>query len=75
MSGDLSQMGTQRRVLNRHGVETIQSDVYPCIKQEDIPRAMKIIWDNRVEGWWHYESEYVAHSICSKEEFKTRLMR
>ena len=75
LSGDLSQMSTQRSALNLGGVETKQNNVYPCVREKDIPKALGIIWNNRVEGWWHYEDLYVKHSICTSEEFKTSLMR
>lgn len=75
LSGDLSQMSSQRSFLNRMGVETRQNNVYPCLKESDVPKALNLIWVNRVDGWWHYEDLYVKHSICTKEEFWTRLKR
>lgn len=75
LEGDLCQMSTQREFLNSRGIKTRQNNVYPCLKESDVPKAMYLIWNNRVEGWWHYEELYVKHSICTKEEFRARLMR
>lgn len=70
ISGDLNQMAIQKRVLSQHGIQTVQSDVYPTVSMEDLPKALQIIWKNKVEGWWHYKDEYIKYSICSAEEFK-----
>jgi hypothetical protein len=73
LSGDLSQMSTQRSFLSSRGFDLKQNNVYPCLKEEDVEKALKLIWEQRVEGWWHYEDRYVKHGICTKEEFWTRL--
>ena len=72
LSGDLSQMATQRTFLNEHGVTTKQNNVYPCLKECDVEIALKLIWENRVDGYWHYEDRYIKHGICTKEEFRER---
>lgn len=72
LSGDLNQMSIQKSFLNNIGIETKQNDVYPCVKEVDKSAALKAIWDNRVEGWWHYKDEYVKYSICTEKEFKDR---
>ena len=72
LKGDLCQMSSQRRVLNSNGIGTKQTDVYPCVKESDIPQALSIIWSNKVEGWWHYKKDYIKHSICTNEQFKAR---
>lgn len=73
LDGDLSQMSSQKSVLNRNGIITKQNNVYPCLKEKDIPKAMEIIWNSRVEGWWHYKELYVKHNICTAKEFDERL--
>jgi hypothetical protein len=73
LRGDLCQMSEQRSFLNSRGIQTEQNDVYPCLKSIDIKNALKLIWSNRVEGWWHYKDEYVEYSICSEEDFRNRL--
>jgi len=73
LSGDLNQMVTQRIFLVRHGFELQMNNVYPCLKPEDVPRAMGLIWSHKTEGWWHYLNEYVKHNICTKEQFMEHL--
>jgi len=75
LDGDLCQMASQRSFLNNHGVITKQNNIYPCVKECDREKALRLIWENRVEGWWHYEESYVKFNICTKEEFRTRLSR
>jgi hypothetical protein len=75
LNGDLCQMSAQRNFLSARGIQTKQNNVYPCLKQKDVPGALKIIWENNVEGWWHYEQEYVKHNICTPEDFQAKLNR
>ena len=70
LEGDLCQMSSQREALNSRGVQTKQNNVYPCVKECDKTKALTIIWENRVEGWWHYEDLYVKRNICTKDEFQ-----
>ena len=73
LNGDLSQMSIQKNFLSRRGFSIQQNDVYPCLKPEDTKEALKAIWENRIEGWWHYKDKYVELGICQKEDFDKRL--
>lgn len=74
LQGDLCQMLAQKKAMDLYGVPYIMQDVYPTIEGDnDYKRALIIIWDDRIEGWWHYKEEYVRFGICSEEEFNTRL--
>jgi len=73
LSGDLSQMSSQKSFLRNHGFDVSQSDVYPVLKEEDVPQALGLIYKYRIEGWWHYKERYVKHSICTAAEFDTAL--
>lgn len=53
-----------------HGYST-----YPVVKTWDKKEALKLIWSNNVEGWWHYQDEYVKMEICTAELFKAKLNR
>ena len=75
LDGDLSQMSNQKQFLVKNGFDVKQNDVYPCLKQEDVKSALELIWNNRVDGWWHYSKKYVEHNICTEEEFRNRLNR
>lgn len=73
LDGDLNQLSKQRRFLLNRGIEVVNSNVYPTVAQEDVYIALKLIWDNNVEGWWHYKEEYLKHLICTKKEFNIKL--
>ena len=68
--GDLCQMAAQKNFLNSRGISTFQKDVYPCIKKSDLKTALELIYNHYVDGWWHYEDEYVKYGICTSEEFR-----
>jgi hypothetical protein len=73
LSGDLDQMSKQKDFLAQSGFEVSQSDVYPVLKEADKKRALELIYKHRVPGWWHYDKEYYAFGICTKEEFTKAL--
>jgi|WetSurMetagenome_2_1015567.scaffolds.fasta_scaffold1001102_2 hypothetical protein len=73
LSGDLCQMSTQGSFLSKQGFSVRQSNVYPVLKEEDVPRALKLIYDLNVEGWWHYKDRYIKHAICTSEDFQKKL--
>lgn len=75
LDGDLSQMSSQRRFLNERGIVTQQNNVYPCLRESDVEKAMKMIWEQRCDGWWHYKKQYVEYNICTEEDFNNRLKR
>jgi len=72
--GDLCQMAEQKNFLQRRGFNIIMSDVYPTVKtEEEFKKALRLIWDNKIEGWWHYIEYYVKYGICSRLEFRKAL--
>ena len=73
LSGDLSQMATQKQFLSNMRIVTKQNNVYPCLREVDIEKSMTLIWKNKVEGWWHYKDQYVKYGICTEDEFMKRL--
>lgn len=75
LSGDLCQMSNQRRFLNENGIETKQNNVYPCLMQKDISKALTLIWTLKCDGWWHYRDNYILYGICTEEDFNNRLKR
>jgi hypothetical protein len=75
LQGDLCQMATQRLFLSKRGFDLKQNNVYPCLKQCDVERALTTIWIYKPDGWWHYSDEYVKYNICTKEEFMNTLKK
>jgi len=73
LDGDLCQMSAQKRLLQSRGFAVGQNDVYPCLKQEDVEAALRVIWSTRCEGWWHYQKKYAELGICDAETFRAEL--
>lgn len=69
LTGDLLQMVTQEEFLSARGFDIRQNDVYPCLKEKDKKAALQLIWDNKVDGWWHYDNAYADLGICTLKEF------
>jgi hypothetical protein len=69
LSGDLCQMATQRDFLNSRNIQTRQNNVYPCLRECDVEKALTLIWKSKTEGWWHYKDQYLKYKICTEEEF------
>lgn len=75
LDGDLSQMSSQRRFLSERGIVIQQNNVYPCLRECDVEKAMRLIWEQRCDGWWHYKPQYLKYGICTEEDFTNRLKR
>jgi hypothetical protein len=76
LEGDLSQMSAQKKFLRGEGFEVGQNDVYPALRDEEtFLRAIKLIFEHRVEGWWNYERKLVEHGICTQPEFDAAIAR
>lgn len=76
LSGDLCQMSTQEQYLANQGMNLGHNDVYPGFKtQEEYLEAIRLIWQNRIEGWWNYERELVKAGICTQNEFDGRFKK
>ncbi len=73
LDGDLNQMSAQKRFLSSIGIVTKQRNVYPCLKDEDVKKALTAIWTNKIDGWWNYLKEYVELEICTEGEFNDAL--
>ena len=72
LEGDLSQMSQQKIFLNNRGIYTKQRNVYPCLKEEDVTKALTLICTNKVEGWWNYDKEYLKRGILTQEQILNR---
>lgn len=74
-SGDLCQMATQARFLGEHGFRVGNVNVYPAVAtKEEYHNAIKLIWENRIDGWWHYRDVLVKKlKACTDKEFDQAL--
>jgi len=74
LNGDLCQMSAQERFLSRHGMVLGRRDVYPALKtEEDFKKALTLLWEHKVAGWWHYKKKMVEYGICTEDEYETAL--
>jgi hypothetical protein len=70
LHGDLNQMGIQENFLRKQGLDVGRNNVYPGFRTEkEYQNALSLIWNNRVEGWWNYEHEFLSAEICTQKEF------
>ena len=68
--GDLSQMAAQKRFLIASGLDVGQRDVYPVLKNpEDFKKALALIFENKIAGWWNLENDIVSQGVCPAAEF------
>lgn len=68
--GDLSQMASQRRMLETLGFDVGHCDVYPALKtKEDVKRAYEAFWTYKVDGWWNMRHRLTALGICTDHEY------
>jgi hypothetical protein len=76
LSGDLAGMGAQKEFLLSQGFEVGQLDCYPALRTEgDFTRAIKAIFEKRIEGWWNYERDLVDRGVCTRDEYLTALSK
>jgi hypothetical protein len=73
LAGDLCQMAEQDSFLKNQGFSLGRSDVYPLLKECDVFRALNLIYEYKVTGWWNYKDRYVKYNICTANEFKKAL--
>ena len=73
LRGDLRQLSHQKVALkNLFSIE--QDNVWPCLKEENVTEALSFIWNNAIDGWWHYEKDMIERNICTDNEFMAKLM-
>ena len=72
--GDLNQIFEQKDKLGRcWGVQITGSHLTFIIHEQSVKLALRMLYDDTIEGWHHYEDEYIQHGICTKEEFLKKL--
>lgn len=70
--GDLSQMGQIEMFLRAHGFPVVKRDVHPGFAKEHketYVRALKLVFEHRLDGWWNQEEALIEHGVCTKDEF------
>lgn len=78
LSGDLGQMGTMYRFLLDRGYPVVKWDVHPGFAKDQEAqyiRALRDIFEWRVEGWWNQERDLVKYGVCTQEAYDLALGR
>ena len=73
MSGDLCQMSDQERFLSFEGIIFERQNVYRIVSEDQVEKALGLIWNKKINGWWHYLDKYIKLGICTKEEYSKSL--
>jgi len=65
-------MGLIYRSLLDHGFSVVKSDVYPGFPreaEEEFVRALKHVFEHRIEGWWGQRENLLKYQVCTEEEY------
>jgi hypothetical protein len=74
--GDLNQMGQIYAFLLGRGYPVVKSNVYPGFPrdaEETYKRALREVYQSRVEGWWSQRRQLLEYGICTEAEFVAAL--
>lgn len=70
--GDLHQLGIWEEFLLRNRIEVGNQDVYPAFKTAEVRKtAIRLLWEERVEGWWNLNKEVLRLEIATEDEIRT----
>ena len=74
LEGNLLQMGEQRDFLQEQGFRVGKVGVYPTLSTEqEYNEAIRLIWEHKVSGWFHYRLNLIETGVCTNEEFSQSL--
>jgi hypothetical protein len=72
--GDFCQLIYQVYFLAKNGFDLEFHHIYPYVKtEEEYEKALRLIFDEECDGWWHYLEYYKKFEICTEEEFNIKL--
>lgn len=74
--GDLNQMAIIYEALKHARFPVTRSGVSPAFtksKKYQYIKALKFLWNEKIEGWWNQRDAMIEHSICTIEQFTTIL--
>jgi len=70
--GDLSTLARHASFLKEHGFDVGFNDIYPGFKtREEKERALRLLYEHRIDGWMCYKTDLIEYGICTAEEFET----
>ena len=76
LNGDLGQMASQKRYLEAHGINMgITGGIPGFYTEYDALRGLKLIWDNKFNGWRNYRHDFINLGICTEDELKAGLAK
>lgn len=72
--GDLSTACQHYNFLKARGFDIGFNDVYPAFRsREDKEKALHLLYDNNIAGWWCYRGDLVEYGVCTEDGFKAKL--
>lgn len=78
LNGDLNQIFIQKRFLENNFYK-FDSNLPPRLNEEESmgtpENALKLLWENKIEGWWNYKTHLIQFNICTEEEYWKELKR
>jgi len=76
LQGDLGQIAAQAEFLELRSFQLVDAHGLPyLVTEKRILSAITLLWENRVPGWWAYESRLIDAGICTQEEFAEALKK
>jgi len=71
LKGDQYQIAEQVKFLKGVGIGvTCASGCYVLAREKEARRALSLIWEMEIPGFWHYREELLQLRICREEEFQ-----
>jgi len=72
--GGLRHLAVLQELLHQEGLDVGFVGAYPAVKTEDaLRKGLTLIWENKIEGWWHYLDQYTTYGICTRAQFDAAL--
>lgn len=72
--GNEEQLKDQKYLLVSRGIVVEYNRNNPTINTFQIDKALGLIYENKVSGWWHYRQWYKLFGICTSTEFGKSLL-
>ena len=61
----------QEKFLRGKGFEVIDIEGHPSLNsKEEFEKAVKLIWQEKIDGWWLYEGHLTNSGVCTIKQFE-----
>jgi len=70
LMGDLRTMSEMEAFFRKNGFEVGHQNVYPALREQDIERALRLLWERKYVRWCpQFRSKLIELGICTDEQF------